>query len=61
MGPEKCGHYAGGCLKKMSGKEGSGWFLWLQTGHCWQVAVIWRWSLEQVWLYIHFKLKSSLS
>jgi hypothetical protein len=32
----------------------SDWPLWLQTGRCWQVAVIRRWPLGQVWLYLYF-------
>jgi hypothetical protein len=48
LGPEKHGCYAEGCMKKISGKQTLGWPLRLQTGRCRQVAVIQRWSLEQV-------------
>ena len=34
LGPEKCGRYAEGCKKKISGKKAQGWSLWLQTGRC---------------------------
>ena len=50
LGPEKHGPYAEGCLKKLA----SYWPLWLQTGRCWQVAVVQRWSLGQVWLFWNF-------
>jgi hypothetical protein len=51
LGPEKRGRYADVYMKKISGKKASGWPLGLQTGRCWQVAVIQRWPLGQVWLY----------
>jgi hypothetical protein len=40
-------------VKKISGKKASGWMLELQTGLCWQVAVIQRWLLGQIWLYMY--------
>jgi hypothetical protein len=48
LGPEKCGRYAEGCLKNISGKKASDWPLCCQTGRCRQVAVIRRWLLGQV-------------
>ena len=37
----------------------SDWPLWLQTGRCWQVTIIHRWSLRQVWLYCwHIETKN---
>ena len=34
LGPENCGRYAEGCLKKISGTQALDWLLWLQTGCC---------------------------
>ena len=49
LGPEKRGRYAEGCMKKISGKQASGWSLWLQAGrYGFRLAVIQRWLLGQV-------------
>ncbi len=55
LGQEKCGHYAEGCLNKISGRWALGWPLWLKNGHWRQLTGIGRWSLGQVWLYLHFE------
>jgi hypothetical protein len=46
LGPEKCGRYAEGCLKVVSKA---------QTGYYgFGMAVVQRWPLTQVWLYLIF-------
>jgi hypothetical protein len=44
--PEKLGLYAEGSMKKINGKWDSGWSL------IFRLAIVDRWSLRQVWLYL---------